>query len=91
MSLSCVEVDRFSVGGFGDLRLQKRGLGVMRHLLCILAHAFWNLAVAFATWVIARLGAWTGYYGKPGPATLARGLQKYHAVKYGARMTRGIV
>ena len=25
MSLSCVNIDRFSVGGFGDLRLQKRG------------------------------------------------------------------
>lgn len=47
--------------------------------------------LAFATWVIARLGAWTGYYSKPGPATLARGLQKYHAVKYGAQMAGGIV
>ena len=45
MSLSCVDIDRFSVGSFGDLRLQKRGLGVIRRLLCILAHAFWNLAV----------------------------------------------
>jgi hypothetical protein len=45
MSLSCVEVDRFSVGGFDDLRLQKRGLGAIRHLLRILARAFWNLAV----------------------------------------------
>ena len=45
MSLCCVEVDRFSVGGFGDLRLQKRGLGVIRRLSCILAHAFWNLRV----------------------------------------------
>ncbi len=47
--------------------------------------------LAFATWVIARLGAWTGYYSKPGPATLARGLQKYYAVKYGAQMAGGIV
>ena len=47
--------------------------------------------LAFATWVIARLGAWTGYYSKPGPATLARGLQKYHAIKYGAQMASGIV
>ena len=46
--------------------------------------------LAFATWVIARLGAWTGYYGKPGPATLARGLQKYHTVKYGAKISAGI-
>ena len=44
MSLSRVEIDRFSVGGFGDLRLQKRGLGVIRRLLHILAHAFWSLA-----------------------------------------------
>ncbi len=43
MSLSCVNVDRFSVGGFGDLRLQKRGPGAIGHLLCILARAFWNL------------------------------------------------
>ena len=47
--------------------------------------------LAFATWVIARLGAWTGYYGKPGPATLARGLQKYHTVKYGAKISAGFV
>lgn len=47
--------------------------------------------LAFATWVIARLGAWTGYYSKPGSATLARGLQKYHAIKYGAQMAGGIV
>ncbi len=45
MSLSCADVDRFSVGGFGDLRLQKRGLGVIRRLLRILARAFWNLRV----------------------------------------------
>jgi hypothetical protein len=47
--------------------------------------------LAFATWVIARLGAWTGYYGKPGPATLARGLQHYHAIKYGAKISVGVV
>lgn len=44
MSLSGLEVNRFLVGGFGDLRLQKRGLGVIRRLLHILARAFWNLA-----------------------------------------------
>jgi hypothetical protein len=45
MSLSCVEVERFSVSGFGDLRPQKKGLGVIKRLLCILAPAFLNLAV----------------------------------------------
>ena len=43
MSLSCVNVDRFSVGGFGDLRLQKRGRGAIMHWLRIRAAAFWNL------------------------------------------------
>lgn len=47
--------------------------------------------LAFATWVIARLGAWTGYYSKPGSATLARGLQKYHAIKYGRQINVEIV
>ena len=32
--------------------------------------------LAFATWVIAKLGGWTGYYGKPGAQTLKRGLQR---------------
>ena len=45
MSLSSGEFERFSVGGFGDLRLQKRGPGVIMHLWRILARAFWNLAV----------------------------------------------
>ena len=43
-------------------------------------------AMAFATWVIARLGGWTGYYGKPGPRVLNRGLRKFHAIKYGASL-----
>jgi len=42
--------------------------------------------LAFATWVIARLGAWTGYYGKPGPRVINRGLQEFYAVKYGAKL-----
>lgn len=47
--------------------------------------------LAFATWVIARLGAWTGYYSKPSPATLSRGLRRYHEIKYGARISARIV
>ena len=53
MSLSCVDVDRFSVGGFGDLRLQKRGPGAIRRWLRILAHAFWSLAAGSG---VARSG-----------------------------------
>ena len=47
--------------------------------------------LAFATWVIARLGGWTGYYGKPGAQTLSRGLQRYFAIQYGSEITRGLV
>ena len=47
--------------------------------------------LAYATWVIARLGAWTGYYGKPGPLVLSRGLQKYHAIKYGTKIASQLV
>jgi hypothetical protein len=41
-------------------------------------------SLAFAAWVIARLGGWTGYYGKPGPQVMRRGLQDFRAIKYGA-------
>jgi len=30
--------------------------------------------LAHVTWVCARLGGWTGYYGKPGPITIHHGL-----------------
>jgi Transposase DDE domain len=39
--------------------------------------------LAFAAWVFARLGGWTGYYGKPGPIVMLRGLTKFHAIKHG--------
>lgn len=47
--------------------------------------------LAFATWVIARLGGWTVYYGKPGPNVLSRGLKDFQAIKYGAGLARGHV
>jgi Transposase DDE domain len=40
-------------------------------------------SLAFAAWVIARLGGWTGYYGKPGPAVMLHGLLQFHAIKHG--------
>ena len=43
-------------------------------------------SLAFAAWVIARLGGWTGYYGKPGPQVMRRGLQEFHAIKYGTSL-----
>jgi hypothetical protein len=40
-------------------------------------------SLAYAAWVFARLGGWTGYYGKPGPIVLLRGLTQFHAIKHG--------
>jgi hypothetical protein len=40
-------------------------------------------SLAFAAWVFARLGGWTGYYGKPGPIVMLRGLTQFHAIKHG--------
>jgi Transposase DDE domain len=43
-------------------------------------------SLAFATWVIARLGGWTGYYGKPGPKVIRRGLDDFRRIKYGTTL-----
>lgn len=43
-------------------------------------------SLAFGGWVIARLGGWTGYYGKPGPKTMRRGLEDYRRIKYGTAL-----
>jgi hypothetical protein len=40
-------------------------------------------SLAFAAWVIARLGGWTGYYGKPGPKVMRIGLADFRAIKHG--------
>jgi hypothetical protein len=37
--------------------------------------------------VIARLGGWTGYYGKAGPKVISRGLYDFQRIKYGAELT----
>lgn len=42
--------------------------------------------LAFAAWVIARLGAWDGYYGKPGPKVMRIGLQDFQLIKYGHQL-----
>jgi Transposase DDE domain len=46
-------------------------------------------SLAFAAWVIARLGGWTGYYGKPGPLTMRRGLEDFRRIKYGTTLRLG--
>jgi Transposase DDE domain len=40
-------------------------------------------SLAFAAWTFARLGGWTGYYGKPGPIVMLHGLVRFHAIKHG--------
>jgi len=40
-------------------------------------------SLAYAAWVFARLGGWTGYYGKPGPVVMLHGLVQFHAIKHG--------
>ena len=43
-------------------------------------------SLAFASWVIGRLGGWTGYYGKPGPKVMKRGLTDFHQIRYGTTL-----
>jgi hypothetical protein len=43
-------------------------------------------SLAFAGWVMGRLGGWTGYYGKPGPLVMRRGLQAFSLVKQGVEL-----
>jgi len=40
-------------------------------------------SLAFAAWVFARLGGWTGYYGKPGPIVMFKGLIRFNDIKHG--------
>jgi hypothetical protein len=47
-------------------------------------------SLAFASWVCARLGGWTGYYGKPGPVVMLRGLYQFRAIQYGWSLARNV-
>lgn len=38
-------------------------------------------SLAYGAWVCARLGGWTGYYGKPGPVVMLSGWQQFQAGK----------
>ncbi len=40
--------------------------------------------LAFAAWVFARLGGWTGYYGKPGPIVMLKGWLRIQDAKHTA-------
>lgn len=43
-------------------------------------------SLAYAAWVCARLGGWTGYYGKPGPVVMLIGWQQFQAGKAAIRV-----
>lgn len=40
-------------------------------------------SLAYGAWVCARLGGWTGYYGKPGPIVMLDGWFQFQAAKHG--------
>jgi hypothetical protein len=44
--------------------------------------------LAYASWICARLGGWTGYYGKPGPIVILNGLLRFRAIAHGWRLGR---
>lgn len=48
--------------------------------------------LAWATWIIARLGSWKGLasQGKPGPITLFRGLERFHQQFLGWKLGRDL-
>jgi len=43
-------------------------------------------SLARAAWVCARLGGWTGYYGKPGPVVMLQGWLEFQAMKRGTNL-----
>ena len=47
-------------------------------------------SLAYASWVCARLGGWTGYYGKPGPIVMMQGLQSLRAMLRGWRLQTNV-
>lgn len=47
-------------------------------------------SLAFAAWVCARLGGWTGYYGKPGPVVMLRGLYEFRAIQQGWSLAQNV-
>ena len=47
-------------------------------------------SLAFAAWVCARLGGWTGYYGKPGPVVMLRGLYQFRAIQHGWSLAQNV-
>jgi Transposase DDE domain len=47
-------------------------------------------SLAWASWICARLGGWTGYYGKPGPVTIHNGLLRLRAILHGWKLRTNV-
>ena len=47
-------------------------------------------SLAYAAWVCARLGGWTGYYGKPGPIVILQGLLRFKTIRHGWELGRNV-
>ena len=47
-------------------------------------------SLAYAAWVCARLGGWTGYYGKPGPIVMLHGLHQFRAIQRGWSLAHNV-
>ena len=47
-------------------------------------------SLAFAAWVCARLGGWTGYDGKPGPVVMLHGLYQFRAIQRGYQINHDV-
>jgi hypothetical protein len=47
-------------------------------------------SLSYASWVIARLGGWTIYYGKPGAAVMRHGLDRFYSIKLGTEVGRDL-
>ena len=43
-------------------------------------------SLAWAAWIIGRLGGWNCYYTPPGPITFRRGMEQFHAIHRGRRL-----
>jgi hypothetical protein len=43
-------------------------------------------SLAWAAWIIARLGGWNCYYKPPGPITHRRGMERFHAIHHGRQL-----
>ena len=47
-------------------------------------------SLAWAAWIIARLGGWNCYYKPPGPITFRRGRERFHAIHRGREIGMGL-